>query len=377
MTVALCRKAFAYLGPESDRSVGRGAGAPEPGRPSEEKDNAMVDAVPSLSYRRLLCDGLQAGTGGEQIAEPLTPQGLCDPVVGFGLDPAESALFSTASLSESEGVRFLEATVPGKLPGPVYLCGRSSSSLDVAAVLAAAGLLPPWSSVIATAQTRGRGQLRRVWISPPGNIYAAIRLPRDAVFAGSAAACVTGGLLAEALRRIGVPVAMKWPNDMLLFDRGHAGKNAWTKVGGILLEERSDVLLAGIGLNTAGAPESAALREGHALPAGRLPLPAAFCSTLSAWSALVEQMVFCYAEVKKHGERARLDFARNHLAFKGYEVEVADGDAPRQRGRLMGLDEEGGLQLALDGKGRGRGQTSVFYSGSLALPESFSADDAR
>lgn len=337
----------------------------------------MVNTVSSPYSRRLLCDGLRAGTGGEQIAEPLTPQELCDPVAGFGLDPAENALFSTAPLSESGGVRFLEAAAPGKFPGPVYLCGRSSSSLDVAAVLAGAGLLPPWSSVIVTAQTRGRGQLRRVWISPPGNIYAAIRLPCDAVFAGSAAACVIGGLLAEALRRIGVPVAMKWPNDIILLDRGQAGKEAWTKVGGILLEERGDVLLAGIGLNTAGAPEPAALREGYALPAGRLPLPTAFCSAVSAWSALVEQIVFCYAEVKEYGGRARLDFARNHLAFKGYEVEVADGNAPRQRGRLIGLDEEGGLQLALNRKGQGRGQTSVFYSGSLALPESFSANDAR
>lgn len=336
----------------------------------------MVDAVSPLSCRRLLCNGLLSGTGDEHITEPLTPQELCDPVVGFGLDPAESELFKTAPLSEFGGVRFLEAAAPEKLPGPVYLCGRSSSSLDVASVLAGAGLLPPWSSVLATVQTRGRGQLRRVWISPPGNIYAAIRLPRDVVFAGSAAACVTGGLLAEALRRIGVPVAMKWPNDMIL-DRGQDGKAAWTKVGGILLEERDNVLLAGIGLNTAGAPETAALREGYALPAGRLPLPAAFRSVVSAWSALVEQIFFCYAEVKEHGVRARLDLARNHLAFKGYEVEVADGTAPRQRGRLMGLDEEGGLQLILSGKGQGRGQTSVFYSGSLTLPESLSADDAR
>ncbi len=101
------------------------------------------------------------------------------------------------------------------VPAPVYLCGSATSSMDVARALAAHGQLPVWGSVLALSQRSGRGQLGRNWVSPEGNVYAALRLPQRHPFTGTAAAPAVGGLIAEALTHMGFDVHMKWPNDLL------------------------------------------------------------------------------------------------------------------------------------------------------------------
>ena len=112
--------------------------------------------------------------------------------------------------------------------------------------LARRGLLAPWQSVLVSSQRQGRGQLRRNWVSPAGNIYAALRLPMQEPFASSAASTVTGAMLAAALGKLGFEVRLKWPNDLAVLDG-----DTPAKVAGILLEERAGVLLAGIGINVA------------------------------------------------------------------------------------------------------------------------------
>lgn len=48
-------------------------------------------------------------------------------------------------------------------------------------------------SVLALSQRSGRGQLGRNWVSPEGNVYAALRLPQSHPFTGTAAAPAVGG----------------------------------------------------------------------------------------------------------------------------------------------------------------------------------------
>ena len=69
-------------------------------------------------------------------------------------------------------------------------------------------------------------------------------------------AAATAALTAEALRSIGFPVLMKWPNDIICLS-----PNGPAKVGGILLEETDGLLTAGIGLNVNWSPEVSALRR--------------------------------------------------------------------------------------------------------------------
>jgi BirA family transcriptional regulator, biotin operon repressor / biotin---[acetyl-CoA-carboxylase] ligase len=98
--------------------------------------------------------------------------------------------------------------------------------------------------VIAGEQTRGRGRLKRNWVSPAGSIALSIilypdtaRLPYLIMIASLAAVRSIESLT-------GVKAGIKWPNDVLI-----RGK----KVGGILIENevkgRRAVSITGIGIN--------------------------------------------------------------------------------------------------------------------------------
>ncbi len=272
---------------------------------------------------------------------------------------------------------------------PVYLCGTVTSSLDVAQTLAEQGLLPPWGSVLAVRQTAGRGQMRRVWLSPPGNIHAALRLPPVPPFTDTAAAPATGGLVAETLCRAGASVRMKWPNDIVglaasdRISRDISEKRPpqplWRKIGGILIQERGGVILAGIGLNLVSAPPDAALRAEHALPAGtlkevfacsrnRIPKnPPPTDRPAMLWARLAHDMFFHYT-VSVYRENWR-ETAERHLAFRGRKVLFAEDNHPEpHRGILEGLDEAGGLRLACSSPEK-EPCSRVFFAGSLHLPQ--------
>jgi BirA family biotin operon repressor/biotin-[acetyl-CoA-carboxylase] ligase len=106
---------------------------------------------------------------------------------------------------------------------------------------------PEGTLILADAQSKGRGRLRRSWVSPPGaGLYLSIilrptcpadRLPGLTLTAGVAAA--------SAIQHTGVVPQLKWPNDILISGR---------KVGGILTEavfdkKQLDFAVLGIGIN--------------------------------------------------------------------------------------------------------------------------------
>lgn len=241
----------------------------------------------------------------------------------------------------------------------VWRFGEVASALDTGHTLARRGLLAPWQSVLVSSQRRGRGQLRREWLSPAGNIYAALRLPLQEPFSGSAASAATGAMLAAALNGMGFPVRLKWPNDLALLDR-----NGAAKVAGILLEERAGVLLAGIGINVAWAPLDEAMRAGAAMPAhclfaDREKSQKIFLTAESLWYHLVNHLFCAYSTSGSLGENWK-DLAESFLLWRGSCVCLDDGDDVVE-GTLTGLCHDGGLCLSRNGR------QEVFYSGSLRL----------
>jgi BirA family biotin operon repressor/biotin-[acetyl-CoA-carboxylase] ligase len=84
--------------------------------------------------------------------------------------------------------------------------------------------------VIARQQQAGRGQWGRTWASPPGGLYLSLILtPAIAIAAAPLLTLASAWGIATSLNQLGVPIQLKWPNDLV-----HQGR----KVGGILTETR-------------------------------------------------------------------------------------------------------------------------------------------
>ena len=240
----------------------------------------------------------------------------------------------------------------------IWYFDEVSSCLDVARLLVRDGRLSVWDSAIAASQTSGRGQMRRTWISPRGNIYASLRLPMSHPFDTSAAAPAVGLLLTKALRQTGYPVLLKWPNDVVLKTDGSV-----FKVGGILLEERSGVLIAGIGINVQSAPPADLLRREAAMPAASLASssalrPRACPKPCELWRMLVMRMFSEYNDAKTEFNSAWRREAEAILLWRHEHVEVRDG-SNTVCGVLEGLGSDGGLLLRHDGL------NEEFFGGDL------------
>lgn len=137
----------------------------------------------------------------------------------------------------------------------VVALGSVGSTNDEAHILARQGAADR-TAVTAVEQLGGKGRRGRVWSSPPGNLYLSAIL-RPSCPPGQAAQLSFAASLAmrDAVRRFlpaGVPVAVKWPNDVLVDGR---------KISGILLEtgpvDGGEVgyVILGMGINLAHHPE--------------------------------------------------------------------------------------------------------------------------
>lgn len=302
-----------------------------------------------------------------------------------GISPQPVSLANLASLSGWQGVeRFFCDSIATRLPGggealaattsldisgAGFICAEVTSTFDLAWELVKHDLLPCWGFVLAATQNSGRGQLRRPWQSKPGNLYVTFRLPED--LNTEAGALLTGYLLRQALGALGAVVNIKWPNDLI---QNHC------KVGGILLEERGGVLLAGVGLNLNDAPDMASLAAGdnsRAFPAGVLrgahaPLNLSLPGVLNVWLKLVKQVTLSYEqELCQLPLEQRPALLESCLAFKGSMVSITDpgfvdaGPSFTEHsisGVINGLGPNGELRLLL-----ASGRERLLHSGTLNL----------
>jgi len=107
---------------------------------------------------------------------------------------------------------------------------------------------PVGTVVVTDTQTAGRGRLGRRWDDVPGRcllMSVLLAAPAHAPGLLTAAAALAAAQAIEAL--VPVPVAIKWPNDLLVGGR---------KLAGVLAEGPAEGPVAvGIGVNVNGAPE--------------------------------------------------------------------------------------------------------------------------
>ncbi len=104
----------------------------------------------------------------------------------------------------------------------------------------------PGSVVIAAQQTAGRGQRGHQWYSPKGGLYLSIALaPNIPVSESFQLTIRTAWGISSLLQTHGIPVRLKWLNDLWLNDR---------KLGGILTETKINQgiitsAIVGVGIN--------------------------------------------------------------------------------------------------------------------------------
>lgn len=179
-------------------------------------------------------------------------------------------------------------------------------------------------------------------------MHGAVRLPAEGVWASPASAAALAALIADELNALGFLVRLKWPNDIVVLQKGRPAK-----AGGILIEERGGLLTAGVGLNLNWAPLPQTLREGAALPPGRLAdadqtegAPSVReADPFALWSRIVQRIA---AEDPAALLSDWREAAAGRLLWQGETVEVADPEGPgsgRLEGRLLGLSETGELVL--------------------------------
>jgi len=124
---------------------------------------------------------------------------------------------------------------------PILRLPVATSTMDVAARLAALGY-PPWTTVMAWIQTRGRGRRGHAWRSPPGGLWMSMILPPGDPVQQQ---YTLGAAALKALLEVGAPVEARWPNDIYA-----AGK----KLAGVLVECTGDSCIGGIGVNVSNPP---------------------------------------------------------------------------------------------------------------------------
>ena len=228
--------------------------------------------------------------------------------------------------------------------GPREFYETLTSTQERAVALARAGAREG-TRVVARHQTHGRGRLERSWSSPAGGLYCSIVLPRPREHPGLLSLTV-GARLASALHETySVPLALKWPNDLLVREDGRPAR----KLAGILLDEVASptlgrAVVAGIGVNVR-------------LPRESLP------STIADRAAALDEFVTpppALNEVEKIAVRAALGSAewlsstggvrsaralcRKLLYGVGRPV-LVDG---QPAGTLAALGDDGELWLATD-----------------------------
>ncbi len=203
---------------------------------------------------------------------------------------------------------------------------------------------PAGSVAVARRQTQGRGRMGRGWTSLDGLMMSWLVPPVPA--RGVTGLAVWAGLIAATVLReeFGLPVDLKWPNDLSVDGR---------KLGGLLLDAvrspRGPLLVAGLGLNLGATSATLPLElRGKAtsfrMVRGRHPLPGTVAGAMLArfdaelpgfradgWSPWLRRFAACDA-------------------LRGRVVSIATHGG-EWRGRAVGIDETGALLLRrVDGR---------------------------
>jgi BirA family biotin operon repressor/biotin-[acetyl-CoA-carboxylase] ligase len=236
----------------------------------------------------------------------------------------------------------------GRVGDPLYYFHETTSTNDVAARYAEQGA-PEGTTVVASAQTAGRGRLGRSWYSPPGSgLYVSVvfRSARAAPFL-----TLAGGVAAaESVRAAtGLPLEIKWPNDVVT--RSAGGPSRRRKIAGVLAEASSTAegvqhVVVGIGINLGLASYPAEIANRASSVESELGRP------VEAGPILAELLVALQTELEPlaRGEPGGLlaRWRRLSPSSQGTPIECETSQG-RVRGVAAGIADDGALLVRVGG----------------------------
>jgi len=228
--------------------------------------------------------------------------------------------------------------------GRVTYLQETGSTNDKAIELALAGA-PEGTTVVAGAQTAGRGRRGRSWLSPRGaGLYASVVF-RPPVLS-PVLTLMSGVALAEAIRcRVGLAVVLKWPNDLVV----KRGVNR--KLGGILAEAGAsptgfEYVVVGFGINLLAAANLSALSDtatsiesecGEVVPLADLLVEV--LAALAVWRATM-------IDGRMNAILSRWRTLSPSSIASPVEL---DGPSGVRRGTTAGIDADGALLVRVNG----------------------------
>lgn len=244
---------------------------------------------------------------------------------------------STDSVTADEIVKRLNTKVIGKQA----FCYNVVDSTNTIASGLAKDNVPEGTVVFAEGQKKGRGRLRRTWVSPKSKgIYLSIILrPKITINKASFITLLAAVAVAEAIREVsGLPAVIRWPNDILINNK---------KVCGILTEAQSEnshisYIVLGIGVNVNSSKsqlpsQGSSLKEQAKKSFSRIELARQLLSSLDQ-----EYSYFC-----KKGPSRIITQWRNLSAFSGKRVRVQLAHKTIE-GMVQDIDSDGALIVRLD-----------------------------
>ncbi|MDO8106930.1 biotin--[acetyl-CoA-carboxylase] ligase [Isoptericola sp. b441] len=261
----------------------------------------------------------------------------------------------------------LRAALAGVPLGRVELVDEvgSTSTALIDAAAADPGAWPDRSVLVAEHQQAGRGRAGRTWTTPRGVALTASVLLRPEVDPArwGWVPLLAGLAVARAVRGLGAPAVLKWPNDVLLpADPPEPGWGRYRKLAGVLAELRSGPegpsVVVGVGVNVAQRWD-------------QLPVPSATSLALAGVEvsrqdllvALLARWVELDAAWRSSGgDGAMLADAWLALSVTiGQHVVVDLPGGGRVEGAAVGLDTGGALLV------RGTDGTTAVHAGDVRV----------
>jgi len=216
------------------------------------------------------------------------------------------------------------------------------STMDRAMELALDGA-PEGTLIISESQTRGRGRMGRLWMSPKykGIYFSLIIKPEILPQQAPVLTLISAVAICEGLKQqLGVKAQIKWPNDILLDNK---------KVGGILTELSAETdtvyaIIVGVGINVNN--------DRKTLPHSAISLKAITGHEVIRLDVL-QSVLTCfeqsYLEFKKQGIKQILDKWRTFSVTLGRRVRLSMSRKRLQLvGEAMDIDQDGGLLIRKD-----------------------------